>query len=79
MLAVFAALYFCGYALFERIGDSSQAAETELVEQAVRTAALTCYAVEGAYPLGLEYLEKTMVWFTTIRCISCPMTHLPRT
>ena len=58
MLAVFAALYFCGYALFERIGDSSQAAETELVEQAVRTAALTCYAVEGAYPLGLEYLKK---------------------
>lgn len=57
-LAVFAALLFGGVALFDRIGGASGAAETELVEQAVRSAALTCYAVEGAYPLGLDYLKE---------------------
>lgn len=56
MLAVFAVL-FCGiFALVERIGTASNDTETALVHDAVRSAVLTCYAVEGAYPMTLDYL-----------------------
>ena len=55
-LAVFAVL-FCGiFALVDRIDSASSSTETELVHDAVRSAVLTCYAVEGAYPMTLEYL-----------------------
>lgn len=37
-------------------GGSRQ--EARLVEDAVRNAALTCYAVEGAYPEDLDYLRE---------------------
>lgn len=30
----------------------------ELLEQSVRRAATECYAIEGAYPLNVNYLEK---------------------
>ena len=56
MLAVFAVL-FCGiFTLVDRIGSGSSDMETDLVRDAVRSAVLTCYAVEGAYPMTLEYL-----------------------
>lgn len=56
MLAVFA-LLFCGiFALVDYIGGASSNTETELVRDAVRSAVLTCYAVEGAYPMTLDYL-----------------------
>ena len=32
--------------------------QTEMVYNAVKKAALTCYAVEGAYPSGVDYLEE---------------------
>ena len=32
--------------------------ETETVRNAVREAALTCYAVEGAYPDSVDYLRE---------------------
>ncbi len=57
-LAVFAALLWAAVALVGRIDSASQAAETQLVRDAVRSAALTCYAVEGAYPLSLDYLKE---------------------
>ena len=44
--------------LVSRVGTSSGNAQTQFVVDAVHNAALTCYAVEGAYPTDLEYLRK---------------------
>ena len=44
--------------LIGRLGTSSDNAQTQFVTDAVHNAALTCYAVEGAYPTNLEYLRK---------------------
>ena len=57
-LVVFFALIYGGVALFRGVGDASSEAQTELVRTAVRRAAVTCYAVEGAYPSTLEYLQR---------------------
>ena len=43
--------------LFARIDTRRESREKDLVEQAVREAALTCYAAEGAYPSDLQYLR----------------------
>ena len=43
--------------LIGRLGTSSDNAQTQFVTDAVHNAALTCYAVEGAYPDDLEYLR----------------------
>ena len=57
-LIVFALIFGGAVALVrESIGASSETMEEELVLQAVRSAALTCYAVEGAYPMSLDELE----------------------
>ena len=51
-------LVLCGvWLLVTRVGRRSGAAQTEFVTDAVHNAALTCYAVEGAYPTSLEYLR----------------------
>lgn len=51
-------LVLCGvWLLVTRMGRSSGEAQTEFVTKAVHNAALTCYAVEGAYPTSLEYLR----------------------
>jgi hypothetical protein len=44
--------------LINRIGSAQDVAETELVRDAIRNAAVTCYAVEGAYPDSVEYLRE---------------------
>ena len=56
-LIVFALIFGGAVALVQNIGASSETMEEELVLQAVRSAALTCYAVEGAYPMSLDELE----------------------
>ena len=56
-ICVFAGLILGGYTLIGRIGQASGSAETQLVRSAVRSCAITCYAVEGAYPATVEYLE----------------------
>lgn len=56
--AVFAALVIAGCTLVDSISGASGEAEAELVRSAVRSAALTCYAVEGAYPADLNYLSQ---------------------
>lgn len=56
-LAVIAAVLAAAVLLVLRIDGSRNSREKELVEQAVREAALTCYAVEGAYPSDLQYLR----------------------
>ena len=51
-------LVLCGaWLLVTRMGRTSGEAQTEFVTEAVHNAALTCYAVEGAYPTNLEYLR----------------------
>lgn len=57
-LAVFAALFIGVYLLVNKVGSASGDAETELVRDAVRSAVLTCYAVEGAYPTTIDYLKE---------------------
>ena len=44
--------------LIGRVGSAQQTAETQFVYDAVHRAALTCYAVEGAYPSDLAYLRE---------------------
>ena len=41
-----------------RIESVQDREETEIVRDAVREAALTCYAVEGAYPDSVDYLRE---------------------
>ena len=40
------------------MGSKRGEAQTRFVTDAVHNAALTCYAVEGAYPGDLEYLRE---------------------
>lgn len=56
-LAVFALVFGVILTLVDRIGSVSSEEETELVRDAVRDAVLTCYAVEGAYPMDIGYLK----------------------
>ena len=42
--------------LIDRIGAVRWREESQIVRDAVKRAALTCYAVEGAYPMSLDYL-----------------------
>jgi hypothetical protein len=44
--------------LITRLTDANNGAQTQFVVDAVRNAALTCYAVEGAYPEDLSYLRE---------------------
>ena len=44
--------------LVSRVDTAQDRAQTQFVRDAVRNAALTCYAVEGAYPESLEYLRS---------------------
>lgn len=44
--------------LVSRVESTNDGAQTQFVYDAVQNAALTCYAVEGAYPDSLEYLRS---------------------
>ncbi len=44
--------------LVSRVESANDGAQTQFVHDAVQNAALTCYAVEGAYPDSLEYLRS---------------------
>ena len=54
---VFVALIAAFVLLVNSLTATSGSQETELVYDAVKNAALTCYAVEGAYPQSVEYLR----------------------
>ena len=56
-LLVILAVIVLAVLLVNRIGASQEKAETEIVREAIKNAALTCYAVEGAYPDSLDYLR----------------------
>ena len=51
-------LVFVVWMLVSRLETTNNGAQTQFVVDAVHNAALTCYAVEGAYPSRLEYLRS---------------------
>ncbi len=53
---VFVALIVGFVLLTNMLTATSGDQETKLVQDAVKNAALTCYAVEGSYPENLDYL-----------------------
>lgn len=57
-LAVFAAIVLAFCLAVDRLTSASDGAELKLVRDAVKNAALTCYAVEGAYPDDIDYLRE---------------------
>ena len=57
-LVVFGFLLFGGMQLLDYIDHSSREAEEQLVADAVRQAAVTCYSVEGGYPESLDHLKE---------------------
>ena len=56
-LALILALIVGAVAVFNRVESVQNREETTIVRDAVRQAAITCYAVEGAYPDSVEYLR----------------------
>ena len=56
--AVFVALIVGFVILINSLTATSGKQETQLVEDAVKNAVLTCYAVEGTYPETLDYLRE---------------------
>lgn len=60
---VLAVLLFAAFvtAFLVGVNNASRSAEREskhITEQAIRRAMVNCYAIEGAYPLQLSYLEE---------------------
>ena len=55
---VFLALMAGFILLVNSLTATSGEQETRLVYDAVKNSALTCYAVEGAYPENLDYLRE---------------------
>ncbi|MBP3636558.1 MAG: hypothetical protein J6K13_03270 [Clostridia bacterium] len=56
--AIFVAIVLIFCLAIDRVTSASDEAELGLVRDAVKNAALTCYAVEGAYPDDLDYLRE---------------------
>ena len=57
-LALIACMLAAAVALYAWVGRVQDRNETETVRNAIREAALTCYAVEGAYPDSVDYLRE---------------------
>ena len=57
-LALIACMLAAAVALYTWVGRVQDRNETETVRNAIREAALTCYAVEGAYPDSVDYLRE---------------------
>ena len=56
-LCLFAVMLLLGGLSVNTAERAARTQETDLIRDAVRSAALTCYAVEGAYPQSLEALK----------------------
>ena len=57
-ILIFVALILAFVLLVNNITGKGNGRELEIVRDAVKNAALTCYAVEGMYPDNLEYLRE---------------------
>ena len=55
---VFGAVILAFCLILGSVNTAGEGAETELVRDAVRSAAVTCYGVEGFYPASVEYLRQ---------------------
>ena len=58
IVLLMAALLAGVWMLVSGVEKTNSSAQTQFVYEAVHNAALTCYAVEGAYPENLEYLRE---------------------
>ena len=58
IIALTLAVLLLAAALVGRVDSKQSETETETVREAVRNAALTCYAVEGVFPAELSYLTE---------------------
>ena len=56
-ILIFIALILAFVLLVNNITNKHSGRELQIVRDAVKNAALTCYAVEGAYPDSVEYLR----------------------
>ena len=54
---IFIALILAFVLLVNNITNKNSGRELQIVRDAVKNAALTCYAVEGAYPDDIDYLR----------------------
>ncbi|MBO2515888.1 MAG: hypothetical protein CW338_01240 [Clostridiales bacterium] len=50
-------LVAAGVMLIDSIASRQDMQEKQLVEEALRKAVLTCYAIEGQYPPSIDYLR----------------------
>ena len=57
ILVILAVLAF-SVRLIDHIAGRQSAEQTQMVSDAVKRSALTCYAVEGEYPSELSYLKE---------------------
>ena len=57
-IAFFAVLIAAFLVIFTNVDRTGESEETALVRDAVKRAAVGCYAVEGFYPEELSYLRK---------------------
>ena len=57
-ILIFVALIVAFVLLINNITGKGDGRELDIVRDAVRNAALTCYAVEGMYPDDLTYLRE---------------------
>ena len=57
-LIIIAAVLALAVLLINSLDTTQDNAETDLVRDAIKNAALTCYAVEGAYPEDIDYLRE---------------------
>ena len=57
-ILIFIALILAFVLLINNITTKNSGRELQIVRDAVKNAALTCYAVEGAYPDSVEYLRE---------------------
>ncbi len=57
-VAVFAALLLAACSLVDQVDATSDEAQLQLVEDAVRSALVTCYATEGSYPSDIAHLKE---------------------
>ena len=57
-ILIFVALIVAFVLLINNITGKGDGRELEIVRDAVKNAALTCYAVEGMYPEDLTYLRE---------------------
>ena len=58
VIALMAIMLAVGVRMITGADHAQRKAQTQRVEDAVQSAALTCYAVEGAYPMDLNYLKE---------------------